>query len=187
MPSDAPAANVPSWLRLPWIARGLDWLTSRERYILALGVTFQLVFLLTLIVRPLVTLSTGQTILLRVVPVDPRDMFRGDFVALNYEINRPGWGATKSQEGKPIYVLLQPEEDGKHWRANGYQYDRPTEGTFIRGTVMGYGRIQFGIEQFFVEEGTGHDYEKAAREKKLSAEIALDKNGSAQIKRLLIE
>ena len=47
--------------------------------------------------------------------------------------------------------------------------------------------MEFGIEQYFVQEGTGHVYEKAFHEKKLSAEVAIDKNGSAQIKRLIIE
>jgi uncharacterized membrane-anchored protein len=200
MSSDASASKYPIGVGARWLTHGLDWLTRHERYVVAVGIAFQVVFLAAMMVRPLITLATGETILLRIVPVDPRDLFRGDYVILNYEINRPGWDATKpwdanwahmdrmkNKEGQPIYVLLEPEADGKHWRSTSYQFEPPSEGKFIRGTVSGVGSIKFGIEQYFVEEGQGHDYEKAAREKKLSAEVALDKNGSAQIKRLIIE
>jgi uncharacterized membrane-anchored protein len=197
MANDASAPTIPTSSRLQWIARGLDWLTARERYILALGVAFQVVFLLAMMVQPLMTLATGDTFLLRVVPIDPRDIFRGDYVTLNYDISRPGWGNNQEanwanaermpKQGQPIYALLEPEEDGKHWRYSRYQIEPPTEGKFIRGAVQGFGSVEYGIEQFFVQEGQGHDYEQAAREKKLSAEVVIDKNGAAQIKRLVIE
>ena len=34
------------------------------------------------------TLSQGQKILLKTIPLDPRDLFRGDYVVLNYEISQ---------------------------------------------------------------------------------------------------
>ena len=52
---------------------------------------------------------------------------------------------------------------------------------------MANGIVQFGIEQFFVQEGPGNDYEKAVRERKLSAEVVVDAAGNAQIKALVIE
>jgi hypothetical protein len=33
-------------------------------------------------------LKTGKVIHLRTAPIDPRDIFRGDYVRLNYEISR---------------------------------------------------------------------------------------------------
>src|SRR5262249_14487246 len=159
------------WERL-W--RGLDWLAARQRSILILGVVIQVLFLVAMMARPLITLSTGTTMLLRVVPIDPRDLFRGDYVTLNYEINRPhtktgaigfDWQRMHELEGKAIYVLLEPEADGKHWQSAGYQFDEPTTGKFIRGTVEGNGLVRYGIEQYFVQEGHGHDYENAVREK----------------------
>ena len=200
MSSDSSAPKYPAWAGSRWFARGLEWLTMRQPYALAIGVAFQASFLPAIMVPPLITLATGETILLRVVPLDPRDLFRGDYVTLSYEINRPGWDPSKTwnanspqmdrmknMQGKPVYVLLKSDDDGQHWRSNGYQFVPPTAGKFIRGTVTGYGWVRFGIEQYYVQEGQGHDYEKAVRDKKLSAEIALDKNGSAQLKRLIIE
>ncbi|OIO30741.1 hypothetical protein AUJ77_01795 [Candidatus Nomurabacteria bacterium CG1_02_43_90] len=34
------------------------------------------------------TLRTGQEVLLKTLPVDPRDFFRGDYVVLRYDISR---------------------------------------------------------------------------------------------------
>jgi uncharacterized membrane-anchored protein len=197
MASDTPTPVSPTWNRLQWLTRGLDWLSGRERYVLTAGVAIQVLFLVAMMVRPLITLSTGDTILLRVAPVDPRDLFRGDYVTLSYTISRPNvkpgdawqsnWERMRQMEGKTIYVLLEPEADGKHWQSSGYQFDPPSAGKFIRGTVEGNGLVRFGIEQYFVQEGQGHDYENAVRERKLSAEVALDKNGSAQLRRLIIE
>jgi uncharacterized membrane-anchored protein len=195
MASDNSAATSPAWSIWQWLTRSLDWLSSHPRCVLTAGVVFQVIFLLVMIARPLVTLATGDTILLRVAPVDPRDLFRGDYVILTYEINRVGanvpwsssWEQMRQMEGKLIYVLLEPEADGKHWRYVSDQFEEPSSGKFIRGTIERNGSVRFGIEQYFVQEGQGHVYEKAVREHKLSAEVALDKNGSAQLRRLIIE
>ena len=184
-------------LQIPWLSRGIDWLTEHQREVLAAGVAFQLVVLLVMIAQPLTTLLTGDVILLRVAPVDPRDLFRGDYVTLSYEINRPAstasdpaaasWRRFEGQQGRTVYVLLEPEADGKHWRSHGYQFEPPADGKFIRGTIVSGSTFQFGIEQYYVQEGTGAKYEQAVRDRKLSAEVALDHNGRAQLRRLVIE
>jgi len=197
MANDASIPTLPTWNRWERLWRGLDWLAARQRSVLILGVIIQVLFLVAMIARPLITLSTGSTVLFRVAPVDPRDLFRGDYVTLSYDISRPrtktgdGWASNweriRQMQGSTVYVLIEPEADGKHWQSAGYQFDQPTTGKFIRGTVEGNGLIRFGIEQYFVQEGQGHDYENAVREKKLSAEVILDGSGYAQIKRLIIE
>jgi uncharacterized membrane-anchored protein len=50
-----------------------------------------------------------------------------------------------------------------------------------------YGSLQFGIESFFVQEGSGHMYERAIREHKLSAELAVTSSGQAALRGLRIE
>ena len=42
-------------------------------------IALQIVFLLSLIGTKVFTLATGEKVLLEVVPVDPRDIFRGDY------------------------------------------------------------------------------------------------------------
>jgi uncharacterized membrane-anchored protein len=182
---------------IPWLARGLDWLTVHGHAVLVVGAVLQVTVLLAMTASPLMTLMTGEPVLLRVAPVDPRDMFRGDYVNLGYEISRPTadgsansamtWSRLGELAGQTIYVTLEPGEDGKHWRSAGYQLERPTSGKFIRGTVMPGGIVRYGIESYYVQEGTGHDYEKAVLDHKLSAEVLIDSSGTAQLRRLVIE
>lgn len=197
MASDASISTAPTPKRSERLWRALDWLAERQRSVLILGVLLQVLFLAAMMMRPLATLATGSTMLLRVIPVDPRDLFRGDYVTLSYEISRPrtktvdgwteNWERLQQMQGNAVYVLLAPEADGKHWQSTGYQLDQPTTGKFIRGTIDGRGLVRFGIEQYFVQEGQGRDYETAVRKKKLSAEVILDDSGYAQLKRLVIE
>ena len=46
---------------------------------------------------------------------------------------------------------------------------------------------EFGIGQYFVQEGQGRDYEDAIRGGQLSAEIAVTTDGVASLKRLVFE
>ena len=66
----------------------LEWLKAREPKVLLVTVVAQLVILLSMIAIRAVPLMTGQTVLVRVQPVDPRDLFRGDYVTLSYEFSR---------------------------------------------------------------------------------------------------
>ncbi len=185
-PSNAKLAGV------AWLDRGLEWIKNRERAILIVGIGFQLVVLIAMIVTPFTTLITGDSILLHVVPVDPRDLFRGDYVILSYEFSRvppqgiPGLQSTDHQ-GQTVYVTIVPEEDGKHWRASQFSLQKPSTGKFLRGQIKGWNRIEFGIESYFVQEGEGLKYERAVRSRNLSAEVALDRNGNAVLKRLVIK
>jgi uncharacterized membrane-anchored protein len=184
-------------LRPAWLTRAVDWFAGHPLQVLTLGVVFQLLVLTAMMVQPLTTLATGDTILLRVAPVDPRDLFRGDYVILSYDISRPtrdgsvaanrSWDPQSQLAGKTIYTRLAPDADGKHWHANGYQLEPPTEGKFIRGTAGNFGNVTYGIEQYFVQEGKGLEYEQAVSERKLLAEIVLDRNGNAQLAGLVIE
>jgi uncharacterized membrane-anchored protein len=47
--------------------------------------------------------------------------------------------------------------------------------------------LHYGIESFFVPEGTGRELEKMVGEKKISAVIAIDDSGTAAIKGLMSE
>ena len=177
---------------LAWLYALLDSLKRNEKTILLAGVAFQIVILLAMIMTPLTTVIYGDTILLRVEPVDPRDLFRGDYVILTYEFSRvppqeiPGLELSDFQ-GQPIFVEIVPDEDGKHWRASQFSLQRPSNAKFLRGRLAGWGRIEFGIESYFVQEGEGLRYENAVRNGRLSAEVSLDGNGKAVLRRLLVD
>ena len=49
------------------------------------------------------------------------------------------------------------------------------------------GNVHYGIESYFVPEGTGKDLEKMVADKKIAAVIAVGANGKAAIKALMID
>ena len=63
---------------LRWVDLKLEWLKARERKVLLVTVVAQLLILLGMISLRAVPLVTGQTVLVRVLPVDPRDLLRRD-------------------------------------------------------------------------------------------------------------
>ncbi len=165
----------------------------RGRAVLLAGVAFQTAVLLGLIAWKVSVLWRGETVLLRVAPVDPRDLLRGDYVVLGYEFSRawPGVGRTgfapqAVSEGQTVYAPLVRDPDGRHWHSDGWTTQRPAGGRFLRGRFSG-GRVEFGIESFYVQEGKGVAYERAVRERKLWAEVAVTPDGTAAVRRLVIE
>jgi len=174
----------------------LATLKSREKGILFGAVVFQVLVLLSMIISHAIPLATGDTILLRVIPVDPRDLFRGDYVILSYgemsrmmpkEIGAQNYNNWREYAGRTVYVSLVPDDDGKHWNPTEASLNRPARGRFICGRIDSWNRIEFGIESYFVEEGKGRDIERAIRDKKVSAEVALTADGKAALKGLNIE
>lgn len=188
-PSEGPA----------WSARAIGWLKSRERAVLLAAAGFQVVVLLAMIALRAIPLLLGDAILVRVVPVDPRDLFRGDYVILSYEFSRLppegieglsqdlNRGNASEWQGRTVYVSLAPEPDGKHWRAVKTSIHPPTSGKYIRGKITGPGRLEYGIEAYYLQEGRGYEYEQAVRDRRLTAEIAVTSDGQAVLRGLRVE
>jgi uncharacterized membrane-anchored protein len=64
---------------------------------------------------------------------------------------------------------------------------KPARGPFLKGQLQRYGSVKFGIEAYYVQEGTGRVYEHAIRDRKLSAELAVTSSGQAALRALRIE
>jgi uncharacterized membrane-anchored protein len=130
------------------------------------------------------TLQTGEEVILKTRPVDPRDLFRGDYVILNYEIGNVD--ISDFEEGDKIYVGLQVDENG-YGESTGV-YKNPPESLFIKGTVKRDSwvgsNVEFGIESYFVPEGEGRAVE---RNRNLEGKVAIDKSGNAVLKAILID
>ncbi len=120
----------------------------------------------------------GQQVILDTMPVDPRDILRGDYVDLAYEIGRGEKAiefAKSLPSSQPVYALLTLGADN---RVTNYTFTtaEPSGGVYIRGeaVVQEYqkyveekggqpvfetekqGTINYPqIEQYFVPEGKG--------------------------------
>ena len=176
------------------LAAVTSWVAAHDRAVLLAAAAFQLAVLGGMAVLRLTPLLAGETILVRAVPVDPRDPFRGDYVTLAYEFGTvpPGGveglpgaaGRGDEAVGRTVYVTLVPDPDGRHWGGGPVSVRPPTGGKYLRGTIVSPGRIEFGIESYFVEEGKGKEYERAIRDRRLSAELAVTADGQAVLRGL---
>jgi uncharacterized membrane-anchored protein len=198
MPNDFLAEDSLEPLRAPrWFCRPADWVKTHTRLVLGAGVLFQLLVLASMIALHSAPLVFGQRIWLRVRPVDPRDIFRGDYVILSYDFSRmpvngaptrPTWQPAGSAESwledRNIYVSLVPDADGIHYVASEVSFERPRSGRYIKGkygSSVDGNMLHFGIEAFYVEEGHGKALENLRNANQLSAEIALTSWGQATL------
>lgn len=149
-------------------------------------------------------LRNGTEVLLKVEPVDPRDLLRGDYIYLSYEISRipvslianiPA-GQTSSEDG-PVVTRLGKDADG-YWRAKSVWLGKPPEAA-VEGEVDIGGHISagwnltpdttlsadYGIERFYLPEGEGLAIERDMRVRPFGVRVAVAKDGKAQIKALM--
>jgi uncharacterized membrane-anchored protein len=139
-------------------------------------------------------LDSAQTVTLKVVPIDPNDMFRGEYVILNYDISRLDLATLEGDDefnyGDAIFVTLV--QDGQTWKPVAVKRTAPggialkgkvdmVDSTGTRGVAPSI-RVSYGIESYFVPQGTGKAIEDEARKGELSVDIAIDKQGRGAIK-----
>lgn len=100
-------------------------------------------------VQPLVTLFYGQEIKIKTQPVDPVDLFRGDYVILSYEINdlkisqfpeldkvkESLWEYDKSKKylNKKVYVTLK-EANGVY-TVETASFEKPQDRLYLAGKI----------------------------------------------------
>jgi uncharacterized membrane-anchored protein len=152
------------------------------------AVIFQLFIVTSFMVAKEITVRVGQTIVLATAPVDPRDLFRGDYVVLRYEISR----IDRCFFSRGDSVYLSVHEVGGVWRVNGTPQDRYEDASrsgavVLKGNVASANRglceVTYGIESYFVPEGQGRDIERLRSG--LRVQVVVDGLGNAQIKALL--
>ena len=80
-------------------------------------------------------LKYGQPVLLKTEPVDPRSLFRGNYVRLNYGITRvdADLADTPFRKHQAVYVVLK--QVGKYHVADRLLHEPPAQGPVIRGRI----------------------------------------------------
>ena len=165
---------------------------EKKKLFLIIGI-FWVIILFGFIAFKEFTLQTGEEVLLKTRPIDPRDLFRGDYVILSYEIsnldaNSLQKDATEFKQDDKVYVLLSKVNN--YGTASGIYLNKPKEGLILKGTIKNVQgsrlNIEYGIESYFVPEGKGREIERL-RGRNLEVKVAVDKLGNAVIKDLLID
>lgn len=151
------------------------------------------VILLGFIVYNYYTLSQGNEILLKTAPVDPNDLFRGNYVNLRYDISTIDLNNVTYDmpfvNGDDIFAVLVKGD--KYWSVTGIRHyiQRPQSNEVImKGKVAySYGdqvNVLWGIESYFVSEGKGQAIEREIRD--VSVKVSVDSTGRALIKKLYV-
>lgn len=158
------------------------------------------------------TLNTGTPVVLQTVPVDPRSLFMGDYARLAYSISQLRLDGDSALVGDKdfkrhdtVWVALKPEADGAravsvhHQRsavppdllplkgevlnANESSWDRSTNKSLKQRTL----NVRYGIEQYYIQEGTGRQIERPQGGEKVSMRVAIDTRGKAGILAVLLD
>lgn len=128
----------------------------------------------------------GTPVILKTAPVDPRSLFRGNYVRLNYDISSINKNLTHEhfKFGEVGYATLK-EEEGV-FIATGLYREKPSSGVYIRGRITSVGnsyRLKYGIEAYFMPKEKALKAEQSLRQG-AAAHVYLLGNGKAAIARL---
>ncbi|MFY8038090.1 MAG: GDYXXLXY domain-containing protein [Bosea sp. (in: a-proteobacteria)] len=165
---------------------------------------------LAMVIERAAILRDGATIRLATVPVDPRDLFRGDYVVLNYEIStinltRIG-AAADLRRDEPIQVGVRAGVNGQAEVVRVVRAGQPREPGLIwlgskAGSMMNcfrgfvgascsegdkVMRVRYGLESYFVPQGEGRAIE-TTQASRVEILATVSTSGASAIKALLID
>ncbi|MFC1670694.1 GDYXXLXY domain-containing protein [Spirochaetota bacterium] len=164
-------------------------------------VALQVAALGIMIARRMYLLDTGKKILLQCEPVDPRSLFSGDYVILNYKISRLNKNLLiddvsnkkdKIKRNDTVYIALKRDSESNFWQASAISkkidelkknHDVIIQGRIV-STYRNY-RIKYGVESYFVPQYEGLKIEKNLKD--TSVELAVSGSGESAIRRLFIQ
>lgn len=165
----------------------------------------QIGFLSWIIAGRAAILRNGKEVLLKVQPVDPRDLLRGDYVSIGNNISRipvkliANIPADKfSSDDGSLVVRLRKGEDG-YWQPTTAWFDQapspagPDEADIVGHVAAGWDlrsadatiAPDYGIDRFYVPEGEGLAIQDDMRVRPFGIKLALSASGTAQIKALM--
>ncbi len=162
------------------------------------AVLFQMLALLVMIAQREYVIHNGKEVYLKTAPIDPRDIFRGDYVQLDYTfltvpVEKAKYLPKENiKKGQRVYAVLKESALGV------YSFDyltgvQPDEGVFIAGRInqrhysSNLIRVKYGIEKYFLEQETGLALEKVRGKRNdyqrpMEIKVAISDSGTAIIK-----
>lgn len=139
--------------------------------------------------------SAGKVIMLETERVDPRDLLRGDYLILNYKISNVPTNLFSPPVGRDlplgtkVFVALEPRGDFYAVSRASTNEFQPATGELVlkaRSTWAMWNRtnsirVEYGLEKYFVREGTGNP------EGKLTVQAVVPASGHASIKQVFLD
>ena len=171
--------------------------------VLIVAVVFQILLIGIMLGYALMPLYFGQEVRVRVNLYDPRDLFRGNYVDLNYEFSNfhsrnfdendednryIDQYDDRVRDGARVYAVLKPDINGTYSFAK-FSISKPENGVFLAGRYDGYSLVKYGIEHFCMSPDSAANTEDEMREEDVHAYAILMvmDNGKARLKDLIIQ
>ena len=155
-----------------------------SRLFIILIITIQFLFIIGSVMSYESQLKSAKEIVVKLAPLDPRSLIQGDYVRLRYEFAQECSRKINITSLKKFRVVLTPQQSQFVFKEllTMSEDHLLTEGDIILNGKRGKGnRIIFGIENFFIEEGTGRDIEQRSK----YAILKVTKKGNAFVTKLL--
>lgn len=155
---------------------------QRKTLIFTVLLLLQLLFLGGMAASYYAVDAFGTEVRLKTVPIDPRDLFYGDYVQLSYEVSALPWslwkGAERPEKGQTVYVIVRRQ--GEHDAAVGAYPEKPdvkAGETVLAARVQNWGeaeqlRLVYGFERYYVEENTGKELEEKREQATVLVKVA---------------
>ena len=163
-------------------------MSRRRRIALAVVVCVQLAVPLAMAGLVEADLAFGDEIRLRAQPVDPLDVFRGNYVVLRYDISQLQV-VYPVRQGQRVCADLFETAEGVY--SARYAYDSPPRsGKEICGRARNDARggesvgIEYGIETYYANAERAREIEASIAAGDLYVVVDLDDDGSARIEKL---
>ena len=164
-------------------------------------VGLQMVFLLAVAGFIQAKINSGQVVVLKVVPVDPRSLFMGNYMDLRYDISSVDLAKVPHSDKaelftsyKVVYVTLQPDEKGA--RVANVGLSPPTDGSlYMRGQIQWKTEstlnLIYGIERYYIPEVREEEVNQMGWDPdgqdlpKITVEVSVARDGTAYLLRVL--
>ena len=155
--------------------------------VIALVVALQVTMVTAAVAREEYFLRTGEEIVLQSIPVDPRDLLRGDYVILGYAAENIGQlPGDYVPPGENAYVVF--EQRGAFWepvsihRNPESRSSRPAGSVLLKGKRLDETRIEYAnLGRYYIPEGAGEPPSLPA------VVVVVNGDGSTRIKRLVVD
>ncbi len=155
--------------------------------LIGLAILFQVGVVATMAISREWILATGTPMLFQTAPIDPRDIFRGDYVRLSYMFSSVPAAMLDEdilekglRKGQKVYLTLGKDVNGVargerlslsppegspyiigrsryHWPYRYYRKQPPEKRKKVSLWPVA---VKYGIEQYYVEQGRGLEIEK---------------------------
>lgn len=162
-----------------------------HKILFALCIALQIILIGTVFGVRYYTRINGAAVVVHASQYDPRDLIRGDYLLLSYDIGMMNkYQIDNGLDVKPgdvVYVSLEKSSYTNYWQVRRVSHAPPQDfPVFLKGTVASVDpgnnvRVVYDIERYYIPAGTGLDYRS---ETGYEVALRVDRSGSAIIESL---